>query len=161
MEFVDEHDNLRRQGKETPKDISQTLTPSNNRKNSESYMNEVQQLKNIFGDKPFIVIGICGGQSCGKSLISLYFQRHLQNTVIISEKDFFVGNKERRKSAVDEKVSVLTMNDDDYSINRKQRLADINNIRNFDWDNFTSCLKSFKEGKPTLFPTWDKEKGVQ
>jgi hypothetical protein len=159
MEFLDEHGDLRRQ---TPKEVDKLeLTPSNNRKNSEAFLNEVNNLKNMFSDRKTIVIGICGGQSCGKSLISLYIKKHIANTEIISEKDFFVGNKERRKSTMDEKISVLNMIDDDYPVPRKQRLAEVNNLKNFDFETLKDNLIAFKDGKVANFPTWDKDKGTQ
>ena len=172
MEYLEETQDLRKKSPIDKKDKEKNnqnkprkemdLTPSNIRKNSESFMIEINaNLSKAVKDKNNIIIGMCGGQSCGKSLISLYMNKNLYKSAIISEKDFFIGNKERRKSTVEEKLDVLNMTDDDYSINRKNRLADINNINNFDFESLANCLKDYKDKKSIEIPTWDKEKGVQ
>lgn len=171
MEFLEEHEGLRtsisdQAVKEGLTEITPTvgleLTPAANRKNSDFVINELNQnIQTLIGRGSTIVIGICGGQNCGKSSISLYLKKHLSKTVILSEKDFFVGVKDRKKSTVDEKMSVLNMTDDDYSVTRKHRLHEVNTIKNFDWDCLKNVILSIKDGKTTSIPTWDKEKNIQ
>lgn len=171
MEFLEEHEGLKRVSDTDNKGAQEViktknpleLTPAANRKNSDFVINElstnIQSL--ISKGSNIIVIGMCGGQSCGKSSISLYLKKYLKGTYIISEKDFFIGQRERRKSTADEKMSILNMTDDEYSVQRKHRLFEVNNIRNFDWESLKNVITSLKEGKSTSIPTWDKDKNVQ
>lgn len=160
MEYLEEHNTLRRNNE---KEAKIELTPSSNRKNSDYAKTEINNnLHSIVSNsKQNFVIGICGGQSSGKSMISMYLNKHLENTVIVSEKDFFIGNKERRRSTADEKMSILNMADDDYSTTRKHRLAEVNNLKNFDWDSLVNVICQFKKGEIAKVPTWDKEKNFQ
>lgn len=175
MESTDEHTNLRKSftnhdtqtsSKQTPHTQTQTQTPHtqtpiSNRKNSEALKEEVEHNIQSMLNKKNIIFGICGGQSSGKSSIALYLQKNISKTVIISEKDFFIGNQDRRKSQLDEKINVLNMVEDDYLVGRKNRLAEVNNIKNFDWDLLKFIMNDFKNGKKVMIPHWDKEKNVQ
>ena len=166
MESTDEHLNLRKSNHETQTSSKQTqqaqLTPISNRKNSEALKEEVEHnIQSFMLNKKNIIFGICGGQSSGKSSIALYLQKNISKTVIISEKDFFIGNQDRRKSQLDEKINVLNMIEDDYLVGRKNRLAEVNNIKNFDWDLLKFIMNDFKNGKKVMIPSWDKERNVQ
>lgn len=160
MEYLEDTKGLIKKSPKKIKNIN--MASVSKRKNSESFvLNLNNNVLNAFKNKNNIIIGICGGQSCGKSLISSYIDKLLEKTEILSEKDFFIGNKERRKSNVDDKINVLQMTDDDYSTTRKNRLAEINNYNNFDFESLIRCLTDFSEGKTINIPTWDKEKGNQ
>lgn len=189
MEFLEEHDNLRRKySKEDSmkertdklnknmsnynKDGSSVnntkveLTPNANRKNSDFLIHELQNnLNSMISDKNnsgVLFLGICGGQSSGKSLISLYIKKHIKNCILISEKDFFIGNTADRRKSEENKGKFTDLNkqdeSEDFPIARKQRLIDTNNIKNFDIDGMKKVIASIKEGKQTKVQGWDKDK---
>ncbi len=160
MEFLEE--NLGRNDNKNL-NLNPELTPSSIRKSSDAMKEELNtNLKNLLLDKRgTLIIGICGGQSSGKSSISQYLQKNLPHTAIISEKDFFIGSKERRKSTVEEKMNILNMTDDEYSVSRKHRLVEINSYKNFDWDGLSNVICQFKNKEVVQIPTWDKEKQLQ
>ena len=189
MEFLEEHDNLRRKySKEDSmkertdklnknmsnynKDGSSVnntrveLTPNANRKNSDFLIHELQNnMNSMISDKNnsgVLFIGICGGQSSGKSLISLYIKKHIKNCILISEKDFFIGNTADRRKSEENKGKFTDLNKqdegEDFPIARKQRLIDTNNIKNFDIDGMKKVIDSIKEGKQTKVQGWDKDK---
>lgn len=168
MEYLEEVDSLRI--KESKSSLEYTissnhpkLTPNSNRKNSDYVMLEVSQImKEAINKKDNILfIGICGGQSCGKSSISQYLQKNLKNVFILSEKDFFLGGPRERRRSFDDKDDILNNNFDGYSIERKYRLVNINSPRNFDWDYLEEVMKSLKNKQPTKIPFWDKEKNIK
>lgn len=190
MEFLEEHDNLRRKysKEDTMKErtdklnknmsnynndgscINNTrveLTPNANRKNSDFLIHELQNNMNSMildkNNSGVLFLGICGGQSSGKSLISLYIKKHIKNCILISEKDFFIGNTDRRKSLDDHKNNKFTElnkqdESEDFPNSRKHRLIDTNNIKNFDIDGLKKVIASIKEGKQTKVQGWDKDK---
>lgn len=171
MEYLEEHNELRRTNiNETPnqqiiKSNKIELTPNANRKNSDFIINEMKtELSSVMNkhSRGVLIIGICGGQSSGKSMISAYLKKHLTNSYIISEKDFFIGNKERRKSITDDKLKFIDLHNDDdgYSNLRKQRLVETNSIKCFDLDSMYIAIKNIKEGKVTKIQSWDKDKYV-
>ncbi len=172
MEYIDEQKDLRKYSEEVNdlkakplvKEISNIeLTPNANRKNSEFFMQEVQSniIKKLKNGNKIFIIGICGGQSSGKSIISAYLKKHINSSLIISEKDFFVGNQEKKKSLVDEKLKYLEANEEDeYPNFRKNRLVETNNLKCFDFEALKSNLNSLKIGNSTKFQSWDKEKNV-
>jgi uridine kinase len=172
MEYIDDQTNLRKYSEEVSdlkaKPINKEiynleLTPSANRKNSEAVMKEFesninQRLKK--GTK-ILVMGICGGQSSGKSKISAYLKKHINNSIIVSEKDFFIGNRDRRKSLAEEKLKYLDINEDDeYPNFRKHRLVETNSLKCFDFEALKNSLISLKAGNATKFQSWDKEKSI-
>lgn len=172
MEYIDEQNNLRKYSEEvselkakplTKERANVELTPNANRKNSEVVMQGLKtEMNQLFkkGSSVFI-IGICGGQSSGKSMITAYLKKHINASTIISEKDFFIGNRDRRKSLADEKSKYIEVNEeDDYPNFRKNRLVETNSIKCFDFDALKSNLMSLKSGKSTKFQSWDKEKNV-
>ena len=185
MEWLEEHDNLRRKGSVNAPDSSNPkadsisknmnnykdnlnnnnveLTPNSNRKNSDFLINELANAMNSKnkekGGSTFL-IGICGGQSSGKSLISLYLKKHVKDAIILTEKDFFIGNKDRRKSLDDKGKTIESSFNDDYPIVRKNRLIEINNIKNFDLQALKIALTSIKNKEITNVQSWDKEKQV-
>ncbi len=55
----------------------------------------------------------------------------------------------------------MNMIEDDYLVGRKNRLAEVNNIKNFDWDLLKFIMNDFKNGKKVMIPSWDKERNVQ
>ena len=122
-------------------------------------MNSMISDKNNSG---VLFIGICGGQSSGKSLISLYIKKHIKNCILISEKDFFIGNTADRRKSEENKGKFTDLNKqdegEDFPIARKQRLIDTNNIKNFDIDGMKKVIASIKEGKQTKVQGWDKDK---
>jgi len=174
MEFISDHDNLGAKKESTNsnsktnsqyKGLSVTnssLTPISNRKNSDyilhSEISEIQsQMDN--SENKFMIIGICGGQSSGKSLITLYLTKHLKGALVVSEKDYFIGtSKERRKSFNEDKLQILNSSDDDYSVKRKHRLVETNSLRCFDWESLKNSLINLRKGNVTNFQSWDKEK---
>lgn len=172
MEYIDEHNNLRKYSEEVnelkakplTKELSNLeLTPSANRKNSENLMQDLKTevTEMLKKGKHILIIGICGGQSSGKSKISAYLRKHINNSLIISEKDFFVGNRDRRKSLAEEKLKHLDINEDDeYPNFRKHRLVETNSLKCFDFDALKSNLINLKSGNATKFQSWDKEKST-
>lgn len=180
MEYLEEHDNLRRKTSihdNQNNNISLSTKPGNNkfqknveltpiadRKNSEAMRNEVLNKMNVLKKKKpgCLLLGICGGQSSGKSVISSYLKKHLKHSKIICEKDFFIGNKDRRKSLAEEKLKNIDLNNenDEYPNTRKHRLVETNSIQCFDFETFKSNLESVQKGNVTKFQKWDKEKHI-
>jgi uridine kinase len=172
MEYIDDHNNLRKYSEEvsdlkakplTKEKYNLELTPSANRKNSEAVMQDIKLDINqrVKKGAKILIMGICGGQSSGKSKISAYLKKHINNSTIISEKDFFIGNRDRRKSLAEEKLKYLDINEDDeYPNTRKHRLVETNSLKCFDFDALKNSLISLKLGNATKFQSWDKEKSI-
>lgn len=173
MEFLEEHDDLRRKDDSNMKKEKQKhknsvtykdveLTPNANRKNSDFI---IQEIKNNFSNieknnnNKIKLIAICGGQSSGKSMISLYFKNRLKHAKILCEKEFFIGQKERKKSVSgsDVKSKIINSEDDGYPESRKTRLIETNSIKCFDFNALKNALYDFVSGKKVSVQGWDKE----
>lgn len=168
MEHLDEHDNLKfidsndkKPSSHTPKNnISLSmLTPNSNRKNSDFLVNNMRMndLQKLVKNKNVVVLGFCGAQSSGKSLIAYYFRKHLINSVYISEKDYFIPSKEKRKKTTDEKIGSIGLNiEEDYPLERKERLTEVNMYKNFDFEKLCKDVQSLQKGKSINLQYYDK-----
>lgn len=175
MEHLDEHDNLKfkdsnneikkNTSHQTPKNNMNLsmLTPNSNRKNSDYIVNNIRMndLQKLIKNKNVVVLGFCGAQSSGKSLIAYYFRKHLINSVYISEKDYFIPSKEKKKKTTDEKIGSIGLNiEEDYPLERKERLTEVNMYKNFDFEKLCSDIKTLQKGKPINLQYYDKSENT-
>jgi len=126
--------NLQEKDTDYDKRLSFTLSPQINSK-----LNFEKEIDSIFKNNPvnLKVFGICGGSACGKSKITKYFQSKINRSIVIAEKDFLKNeNSQRKKSYHEDKENLFAVNNsqDGYSLERKQKLIDMNDPDFYDWE---------------------------
>lgn len=100
--------------------------------------------------KNVVLIGLCGGQSSGKTKIAQYYQKNIPNSKVISEKGYF-KNRTRKLSANEPFIEDF----DGYSKERKTLLIELSKPDSYDHEALIETLTNLVKGEKVTVPTYD------